>query len=273
MGESYEKFFSDFLGVYTHPWVIVWLSLEWVIIFTLILLFRYRKNGSFFVFFDLMFEKIHLFFEDILWSDEKKWIKIYITSLFFVIIFSNFLGVFLEFLTPIFWHGMEYYVKIPTADINFNVAMAVIWVVIVILEQFKFLWIKKALYEYFPIFWKDYIPYQKGVLSKKVDFFLFPIVKVFDIIISVFLGLLEIIGHLAKIISLSFRLFWNMTSGGILLAMIFAALGWLTVSITGWNFPVLGPIILYLQEFLVALIQALVFPLLLAIFIKVSKAH
>jgi F0F1-type ATP synthase membrane subunit a len=40
-----------------------------------------------------------------------------------------------------------------------------------------------------------------------VDFIVFAIVKLFDIIISLFLGILEIIGLFAKIISLSFRLF------------------------------------------------------------------
>jgi F0F1-type ATP synthase membrane subunit a len=40
-----------------------------------------------------------------------------------------------------------------------------------------------------------------------IDWPVFLLVKAFDIVISVFLGLLEIVGHLAKIISLSFRLF------------------------------------------------------------------
>jgi F0F1-type ATP synthase membrane subunit a len=45
-------------------------------------------------------------------------------------------------------------------------------------------------------------------------------VKTFDIIISMFLGALEIVGHGAKIISLSFRLFGNVTSGGLLMVML-----------------------------------------------------
>jgi len=46
--------------------------------------------------------------------------------MFFIIVLSNLLGVILDFFTPIFGHEMEHYIKIPTADINFNVAMAVI---------------------------------------------------------------------------------------------------------------------------------------------------
>jgi F0F1-type ATP synthase membrane subunit a len=37
------------------------------------------------------------------------------------------------------------------------------------------------------------------------------------------------------------------------------------------DFPVLGPLILYAQGLLVALIQAFVFPLLVAIFIKIAQ--
>ena len=226
-----------------------------------------------------VFWKVYEFFEDISGTEEKRWIKVYITLLFFIILFSNLLGVFLEFLTPIFGHEMEHFIKIPTADINFNVAMAVIWVIIVIIEQFKALGFWKAMYEYVPVLGKDYIPYTKGKMPKVIDYPLFIIVKFFDIVISVFLGLLEVIGHLAKVISLSFRLFWNMTSGWILLWMLFWAIIWVTTFMWGLTwvegdwFPVLWPVILYLQELLVAFIQALVFPLLIAIFIKVAKVH
>jgi F-type H+-transporting ATPase subunit a len=79
------------------------------------------------------------------------------------------------------------------------------------------------------------------------------------------------VGHLAKLISLSFRLFWNVTSGGMLLAMLMWAMTTLTVSLIHIEFPIVAPLIIYLQEILVSFIQALVFPLLIAIFIKVAK--
>jgi F0F1-type ATP synthase membrane subunit a len=43
------------------------------------------------------------------------------------------------------------------------------------------------------------------------------VVKVFDIAISLFVGLLDIIGIGAKVISLTARLYGNMLAGGILL--------------------------------------------------------
>lgn len=188
-----------------------WLLVELFILAIFFVLYKWFPKSGFFVFFEMFFEKVYEFFEDISGAEEKRWIKVYITLLFFIILFSNLLWVFLEFLTPIFGHEMEHFIKIPTADINFNVAMAVIWVIIVIIEQFKALGFWKAMYEYVPVLGKDYIPYAKGKMPKVIDYPLFIIVKFFDIVISVFLGLLEVIGHLAKVISLSFRLFWNMT--------------------------------------------------------------
>lgn len=274
-----QEILSWILGWYSSElhfhgsWALNWLFLELIIVFLLWMWFKYFPKSGIIVLFELGFEKAYEFFEEILWLEEKRWIKVYITLLFFVILFSNLLWVWLEFLLPIFGEGMHHAVSIPTADINFNIAMAVVWVVIVILEQFKALGFKKAVYEYLPVLWKDLIPYERWNLPKALDWVVFLIVKFFDIWISMFLWLLEIVWHAAKVISLSFRLFWNMTSGWILLAMLVWAVSWLTQNLFGIDLPVIGPIILYLQELLVAFIQALVFPLLIAIFIKVAKVH
>ncbi|MDP5038869.1 MAG: F0F1 ATP synthase subunit A [Candidatus Gracilibacteria bacterium] len=262
---------NDFMGFYSHFGVSIGLLIVLFIILSLgIFISKFRENG-FIIFFENIFEKIYEFFEDILGQEEKSWIKVYVTILFFIILFSNILSVFVDFLKPIFGEDLQKYIDIPTADINFNIAISIVGVIIVIFEQFRALGFKKAIYEYFPFLGKGYIPYERGVLNKFIDLPLFLLVKFFDIVISLFLGLLEIVGHMAKIISLSFRLFGNVTSGGILLAMLITGMGALTTNLLGFDFPVLGPIILYLQGLLVALIQALVFPLLIAIFIKVAK--
>jgi F-type H+-transporting ATPase subunit a len=88
-----------------------------------------------------------------------------------------------------------------------------------------------------------------------------------------FLGVLEIVGHIAKVVSLSFRLFGNIMAGWLLLGMLVAAAAGLSYNLIGFEFPIIWPIIIHLQGMLVALIQALVFPLLIAIFIKVAKVH
>ncbi len=276
----------NFLNAYYHSsgehvWLNPYFLWTFIVLGLILIIYFFvtkKPNSSFSIFFDMIFEKVYNFFEDILWVEEKKWTKLYITGMFFVILISNLLWVFLE----IIWIGLPFLhevIHIPTSDINFNVAMAIIWVCIVIYEQFKFLWFWKALYEYVPFLWKDYIPYEKGKLNKFIDIPLFILVKFFDIVISLFLGILEIVWHWAKIISLSFRLFGNITSWGMLLAMLLAWVELLTWSISWFifskeiNFPIIFPLILHLQWLLVALIQALVFPLLIAIFIKVAKAH
>ncbi len=245
--------------------------LELVLVVFFAVFYKFFKNSKIIVLFDMMFEKTYAFFEDILGNTEKSWIKLYITIMFFIILFSNLLWVFLDFLLPIFWENLEHLIKVPSADINFNIAMAIIWVVIVIYEQFRHLWVWKFLYEYFPVLWKNYIPYEKGKMPKYIDYPLFFLVKIFDIIISLFLWILDIVWHFAKLISLSFRLFWNVTSGSMLLMMLVWAVSWLTLKLTWFEFPVIAPLLIYLQWLLVAFIQALVFPLLIAIFIKVAK--
>lgn len=259
---------------------LVWLGFEFLIVFLIIWTIKFFPKSGFSVLFDFLFEKVYDFFEDLLWKNEKNWIKMYVTILFFIILISNIFWVCLEIVLPALgldshWHAlMSTYITIPTATKEFNIAMAFIWVFIVTMEQFKNLWAIRFILEYFPIFGKDYIPYTKGKLPPVIDYPLYWVIKIFDIIISVFLGILDIIWLVAKVISLSFRLFWNMFSWGILLAMLMWASVWLTSSIfADFNFPVIAPIIIYLQEMLVALIQAFVFPLLIAIFIKVAKLH
>ena len=250
-----------------------WILLELFIVLLLYIGFKFFPKSWIMIMMELTFEKAYEFFEEILWMKEKRWVKMYIVIVFFIILISNLLGVALELLLPVFGEPLHHAISIPTADINFNIAMAVVWVVIVILEQFKALGFWKAVHTYVPVKWMDLIPYERWKLPVALDWIVFGLVKVFDILISLFLWALEIVWHGAKIISLSFRLFWNMTSGWILLVMLFWAIGGLTMNLFHIDFPVIGPIILYMQEILVAFIQALVFPLLIAIFIKVAKVH
>ena len=249
-------------------------------------MYRNHKNSSVAILFDSIFEKVYGFFTEILWSEEKTWVKSFVVWVFFLILFSNLMWVIIEFLAPMFGKNdeghyiLEEFISIPTADLNFNLAMASISVLLILFIQFKHLGAWKFLYEFFPVLWKGYLTYERWNKPAIIDYSLFTLVKIFDIVISVFLGLLEVIWTFAKVISLSFRLFGNMTSWAILLGMLMWGLWMFTVWITssiglweGFNFPILVPLLVYAQEILVALIQALVFPLLVAIFIKVAKTH
>jgi F-type H+-transporting ATPase subunit a len=82
---------------------------------------------------------------------------------------------------------------------------------------------------------------------------------------------LEVIQELARIVSLSFRLFGNIFAGEVLLAVMYAMAAAIKVAII----PLLFPVILLFLEVLFGTIQALVFALLTLIYITLaaSGAH
>lgn len=163
----------------------------------------------------------------------------------------------------------------PTSDVQFNTALSLFSVLLLLYVQFGTLGFKKFVYSYVPVWGKGYITLERGKFSNLVYYPLKAFTKIADIIISLFLGFLDIVGTLAKVISLSFRLFGNMTSGTVLLGMLIVGISSFSQGITefigGINFPVLLPIIVYAQGLLVAVIQAMVFPLLVAIFIRMAE--
>lgn len=237
-------------------------------------------NAKFTVCFDMLFEKVAHFYGDILWDNVSQRVKTYIVTLFFVILTANFVWILLDFVAPIFgisstWDFyLTQYIIVPTADMQFNIALSIFSTLLLIYIQFQSLWIKNFFLNYFPITGKWYLTVSQWNKSLLVYYPTFTLVKIADICLSLFLGFLEIVWLFAKVISLAFRLFWNMTSGTVLLWMLVVGTTAFSNSITefvgGIDFPVLFPIIVYLQELLVACIQAMVFPLLVAIFIKMA---
>jgi F-type H+-transporting ATPase subunit a len=77
-------------------------------------------------------------------------------------------------------------------------------------------------------------------------------------VIGTFVGLLHIIGEVARILSFSFRLFGNIFAGEVLLIVI------------SFLVPYLVPVPFYLMELFVGLIQALVFTMLTLVFLVVA---
>lgn len=73
-----------------------------------------------------------------------------------------------------------------------------------------------------------------------------------------FVGLMELIGEFAKILSFSFRLFGNVFAGEVLLITILTLV------------PLLAPAPFFLMEFFVGFIQALVFAMLTMVFLKIA---
>ena len=228
-----------------------------------------KFGNNFILLFELMFEKIYDFFIEIIGEGQKYWVKSFVIGMFFVILFSNLMGTAIDAIA-ISVPQLSEWIAAPTTDANFNIAMAVISVLLVLYLQMRYLGVGKFFYEYVPLLGKGIITIEKGNMSKWVYYPVWLIAKLFDILISLFVGALDIIGNFAKVISLSFRLTGNMMSGTILLGMLVMGLKGLTNAMTGFEFPVLFPLLIVLQGVLVAVIQAFVFALLTAIFIKVA---
>jgi F0F1-type ATP synthase membrane subunit a len=217
--------------------------------------------------------------------------------MFFVVLLYNILGLVTDFIAPIFGYdvgtwafSLAKYLWFATWDYHFNIAMAIIGVIITLVIQFMSLWTSTILgwvkvwklhtwfvrvlnfiYEYIPFWWKGIVTIDRWSMNNRMYYPAWIVVKLFDIVISLFVGFLDIIWIWAKVISLAFRLFWNMLSWTALLTVLVVSLnaatqGWIWV-----EFPILAPILLFVQGLLVACIQAFVFPLLIAIFIKVAR--
>jgi F-type H+-transporting ATPase subunit a len=148
-------------------------------------------------------------------------VKSYIINLFLVILIANLLGLVLDILSVPF-PLLELYLKNPTGDISFTLALAICSMFIVLLVEAKTKGLGRFLYGYFPIWGTNLFQLPKP--SSLTTYLLRPTAKLFDIVISLFMGLLNIIGTLAKVISLAFRLYGNMLAGSFLLAIIIGML-------------------------------------------------
>lgn len=243
------------------------------LIIIIILCIRYFRKTKFGIWFSLIFEYMYEFFEEILGKKQKEIYKVYVVTLFFVLLFSNLLSYLLDLIRVMFTNieALPELIVIPTTNFNFNLAVALVSIVIMLYVQFRRAGFIKFILEYIPITGKWILDVDRGNMKAIVYYPLKTVVKVFDIAISLFVGLLDIIGIWAKVISLTARLYGNMLAWGILLWLLVAGINWMFQNLFAADFPVLGPLILYAQGLLVALIQAFVFPLLVAIFIKIAQ--
>lgn len=158
-----------------------------------------------------------------------------VATLFFFIIVSNWSGL-LPGLAHIGFQGIHNghaafipYWRAPTSDINTTLALGFITMVMVQAYGVKYLGLK-----YFKKFFD---------FSNPINFFV---------------GILELISDISKIISFTFRLFGNIIAGEILLLVMSMLV------------PLLGPTPFIALEIFVGFIQALVFMMLASVFINMA---
>ena len=123
------------------------------------------------------------------------------------------------------------FLRPPSTDLNFTIAIAVVSVVITQIYGFKMLGVRAQI--------GRYITLREGPMG-------------------LFVGLLEAVLEVARIISFSFRLFGNLFAGDTLLLVI------------SFLLPVVGAIPFYFLELFVGFIQAFVFAMLTLIFLTLG---
>ncbi len=143
--------------------------------------------------------------------------------------------------------GFTPFVRVTSTDLNFTVALALISVVMTQVIGVQALG---------PGYFSKFFAFKNfGRMWTKERLGPFDVMMPF---LDIFVGLLELVAEFAKIISFSFRLFGNIFAGAVLLFVI------------GTLVPVLVQSVFLLLEFMVGLIQALVFGMLTLVFMSMA---
>ena len=182
---------------------------------------------------ELGFEGL-LDFVDTILNDRRKTEKYFplIATVFFFILFSNWLGI-LPGVGSLLYKNSEAFVPLfrsPASDLNLTIALALIAVFSVNILGAVAIGAIKHASKFFSI-------------KSPIDFFV---------------GLLEFISEIAKIISFSFRLFGNVFAGEVLLTIIVFLV------------PYFIPLPFLALEVFVGFIQAFVFAMLVTVFIGMA---
>ena len=177
-----------------------------------------------------------------------------VLTFFFFILINNWLGIIpgVGSIGQIVSHGGEKffipYLRGATADLNTTLALATLGVVIShIIGVITIGW-WKYLNKFINI--KAFLEIPGKIIKEPMIILINPI--------KAFVGLIEIVGELAKVASLSFRLFGNVFAGEVLLASMSAILAYGI------------PIPFMFLEVLVGLIQALIFAMLILTYLTIN---
>lgn len=219
---------------------------SWIaVVFLVIVAFAFFKKGGKLVpkglqnFVEAIVELLFNFFNSVT-QDSKQTKKFFpiVATIFIFVITANWMGIFPgvgpigiyeqheghEILVPFF--------RSAYSDVNLTLALAIISVVMTQIFGISSL----------------------GFFHYAGKFFINPLKDP----IGCFVGILELISELAKLISFSFRLFGNIFAGEVLLTVI------------GFLLPFIAPLPFYGLELFVGFVQALVFAILTLVFMKMA---
>lgn len=221
-----EKLF-DFLDFPITNSFLLALIVSIVLIGVFFFAFKKKKiiPNSFQNFFEWILESL-LGYVDSITNDRKKTLKIFpLAAIIFILVLAVNL---LEILPGL---GIFHFLRSPSADLNFTLALAIFSMISVHILSIKDLG--------FQTYIKKYINFKNPIL--------------------LFVGLLEGLGELTRTFSLAIRLFGNLLAGEVLLMIVSFMLAYL------FPLPFLG------LEIFVGFIQALIFSSLIIIFYVVTS--
>lgn len=186
--------------------------------------------------FELGLEKLLSLLESIMGSRQKaeKYLPL-IATIFIFIITSNWLGIFPGVGSFLWRHGEKSVplLRSPASDLNFTLALAVVAVISTnVLGMFAIGFLR-----YFKKFFNFTNP------------------------IKFFIGILELLSEISKVISFSFRLFGNIFAGEVLLTIVF------------FLAPLIAPLPFLFLELFVGFMQAFIFSMLTTVFIALNTAE
>lgn len=188
-------------------------------------------------------------------GDRKKTIKFLpiVGSIFFFVLLSNWLGLLPGTGSITVGHNML--LRPANTDLNLTLAMALVSVISSHVYAFFAIGIFSHVGKFIQIknFIKSFTKFKHGIADGAI--------AVFTALIEFAVGLIEIVSEIAKVVSLSLRLFGNVFAGEVLISVISALVA------------ALVPTPFMLLELLVGLIQAAVFSMLTIVYLTVATSE
>lgn len=176
-----------------------------------------------------------------------------IMFIFFYILRINLIWLFGDFFVLVI-PSLHHYFRPVSTDLYFNLMLAWVCVIASIIYGF---------YQHGFHYIEKYIPYHgMGIVQWKSIIAM--ILKPLDILIGLFIGMIELLGEIAKILSLSLRLFGNILAGMVLMGMVIYA------ATTIFHVPAVMPLLVFTMELLVSFIQAFVFSMLVLVYLRMA---
>lgn len=240
----------------TNSMVMVWLAVGLIVLFCRLATHKLNPIPTGFMqnFAEWIIESLYDFLSNLMGGHLAKRTFWFFGSVFFFILVNNYMGL-IPGVGTVGWHVVEdgHHGFLPllrgaNADINMTAAMAV---------SFAVLWFYWALTENNV---KGFLAHIFAPKGNFVGFMLLAMIPVFF-----FVGVLEIVSIAIRPVALSFRLFGNIYGGEQTLEALMA--------LVPKSLAFLPALPFYFMELLVGFVQALVFTLLCAIFLKLICDH